>query len=203
MNKMKKLVLYCLLALLIIGSGFVFFNLWQLKKPSSHSTTTKPTLSEKQPIKESQASLFLVPEQSQLVIGQSLSLEIRLSAENLSLSGIALRLSYPFDKIPPLQPQSAKIQPNSDWQQQGWIYPINKAWIDWQNKTVNLELAAVNPALTGFQLNGEDILGTIELTAEAAIDNLILDFDSEETKLITKDNQKVKLNLVKGSYQIK
>ncbi len=200
---MKKLFLFGLIILLVIGSWLVFLNLQRTKNPAFHQAVTESSLPEKQMTTETQASLFLVPQNSQLVVDQNLSLEIRLTGQNLSLSGIALHLSYPFDKIPPLQPQSTKIQPNSDWQQQGWIYPINKVWVDWQNKTVNLELAAVNPTLTGFQLNGEDILGTIELTAEAAIENLILAFDPQQTKLTTKDNQKVKLNFLTGIYQIK
>lgn len=181
----------------IFGGAFLWAFL--IQKPSY----PKPAIPA-QPLsqEEKEVTFFLSPSASQAAVGKNFPLEIKFKGEGLRLSGVTARLTYKFSQELPLKPLGEKARVNPSWVEKGWVYPVNKVWIDWENKMVVIELAAVNPTITGFSAVEEETLATLDFIAQTPFEDLTIGFDSSQTKLVTKEGEEFKLNLEKGVYKI-
>ena len=197
MNKISKLIL----GVLIVAGGTFFLVYFSQSKTAPSKFYVTPAFQTKHQEKK-EATLYLFPKLAQTASGKKLSFQIKFKGKDLRLSAIAIRLTSKFNRSLSLKPQDAKMQVNPLLIQMGWLNPVNKIWVDQKNKMLIAELALVNPTISGFSAQDEEVLATIEFIAQTPAENPIFEFNRSQTKLITKQNEEISLNLEKGIYSI-
>lgn len=152
---------------------------------------------------EEGVSLSLSPDGVEADVGDSFPVDIKLKAENMVLSGVALRLVYEYEGDLPLEPQDTKLTVNPDMVGQDWAFPVNSLEVDKEGKMVVAELAAVNLNPSGYPADGELTLATLDFVATSASStDLVFKFDQEQTKVLTKDGREVEVFLKDASYSV-
>ena len=148
-------------------------------------------------------SLSLSPDGVEADVGDSFPIEVKLKAENMVLSGVALRLVYNYEGDLPLEPQDTKLVVNPDLVGQDWAFPVNSLEVDEKEKVVVAELAAVNLSPSGYPAEGEFTLATLDFVATAtSSSDLVFMFDRQQTKVLTKDGREVDVFLKDASYSV-
>lgn len=154
-------------------------------------------------VSESSATLSFYPEETEVDVGDEFSVEIRLNAEGLVLSGLAVRVVYEYEDDLPLAPQDVKMRVNPTLSGMDWVFPVNSIEVDEVGGRVIGELAAVNLNLGGYPADGSITFATIDFSAESSSSNdLTFSFDSEQTKLLAKDGREVEVELVERLYSV-
>lgn len=152
---------------------------------------------------KSRATLSFYPEETEVDVGDEFSVEVRLNAEGLVLSGLAVRMVYEYEGDLPLEPQDVKMRVNPALAGMDWVFPVNTIEVDERNKRVVAELAAVNLNPGGYPAEGSVTFATIDFNAESSSSNdLAFTFDAENTKLLTKDGREVEIELVERLYSV-
>lgn len=158
-------------------------------------------IQKREPSLQPKATYFLFPEFAEVSVGEVLPIEIKLQVnEGLSLSGMTARLTYSFNGNVPLEPIGNSMRVNSLLSDSGWAFPVNSVRIDFENNMLVADIAAINLNPEGYATLGEITLATIELSANKKVDDLVLEFRSGETKLLTKSGDEVGLKLVSGTF---
>jgi len=125
---------------------------------------------------------------------------IVLTLDNASLSAVSMRLIISYSKAPE---QETQLLPDPQLDQNGWAYPVKTAYLNSQDNTLVVDIAAVNLTPTGYQVSGDFKLADIELDS-TFIDNIIsYSFDKDNTKIIAKSGEEIKVNLSSGTKLIK
>lgn len=194
MSRRKFLIitLFTLLFLLFALSVSMYF----LQK-SVVTKTPSPTIA---PIKE--ATIFLSPSSSSFEIGKPVHLDIKIKGPDLVVSAIAVRIVYHFGEKMFLEPQVSTMNINTALLTNGWISPINTISIDSAQGEVLADLALVNGTPTGFVLEREETIATIDFLPVATGATEIR-FDQKQTAITSKTGEKVKLLFGNASYTIK
>lgn len=198
---MKKIFIF-LSSIFTIGLLFLTFVYLQKninKKPVllDKNTTQSPTT----PLLKKEAALFLFPQNISTASGQPLNFEIKLQAKDLTLATVNLRLKINYQDNSPLKIISPKIKPNPVLVNNGWIYTFNKIYYEEKNNVIiDLLLANFTPA--GYKISDEITLGTVSLETKSKNSKTAIIFDPEQTRIRTKDNKLVNLEINNTSYTI-
>lgn len=152
---------------------------------------------------ESLATLSFYPEETEVNVGEEFSVDIRLDAEGMILSGLAARVIYEYEGDLPFEPQDVKMRVNPDLAGMDWVFPVNTIEVDTRTKRVVGEIAAVNLNPGGHPTEGSVTIATIDFKATSSSSkDMVFTFDPEQTKLLTKDGQEVSIELKERSYSV-
>jgi hypothetical protein len=210
MNRLKfwRQFLLAFMAIILAGIGILFFQHYFSSFQKISSFSQKPQANIPAPLKrqanqeEQHGQISLSPNSAPVLVGKKLSLSIKLQTNNTAFSAIAVRLNYKFDRKLPLKPQSLKMKINPLLEKKGLVYLINKVRINWKQHLVTADLAIVNPTTKGLTLNNNETLANLDLIAQVVVPKIDINFDPNQTKLMTKAGREVKLDLKGGVYSV-
>jgi hypothetical protein len=173
---MKILILpIAIVAVFIIAASAIVIK----TKNTAFITENKITQEASQPQKTQN------PE-GQLVVTADYKIKLIVPPENIA--ALAVRLT--FNNNDQFDDPSIKI--NSDLLESNWMFPVKKVYRD-QGKTI-VDLAAVNVSTTGYPVNNELTIATLDFPSEKP-NNTQLIFDPQQTKVIKKDGTEILLGL--------
>lgn len=190
----KRFLFTTLVVCIFFLLGLVAFLQSNKSKPLPLPRTL-PTPTAQEQLK---AAFLLNPTSSQSAVGKNLPVQIKLVGENLTLSGLSFRLISDSKKITEMKlPEKLTVNPKLI--EAGWATPINKISIEPLTNQLVIEFAAINLRPEGFPVNGQETIATLDLTSFSPA-QVNLDFDPQQAKILTKQNQSTKVNLSKGEY---
>jgi hypothetical protein len=137
------------------------------------------------------------------------SLNVVLDAQGEKLAGIALRLVYNYSQEAPLnitdanlEKEGVQVKPDSDLVNAGWVYPVNEVYTDSSQGKVFVDVALVNLNPEGYTPDSKLTVASFEFSADKTFSNKNFAFDSEETKVLTKDARSLNLDLNEASFNV-
>lgn len=190
----KKVVVSLFVIFVAIG-GFVA-GLVLLKE--------RQDINEKAAVPGGQATVTLSPATGSYKVGDTIKASIYFQTANIAVSGVAVRLTYPFSGITPeISVESIAVNPTF-LSSGSWTCPTQNSSL--QGGNVIIDIACANTSALGFQTNTNTLLGTVDLLVNKvpATSPLVLRFDPT-LSIITKksDNQDILLIPTSvGSYTI-
>jgi len=190
--------LFLTLGFLLVGIGWrlaqkleesSFFNLPLKKKsgefpPSTTSLIFNPSSATKKPGEELQISLVL-----------------RDAPRDVFSFALRVKCLWSNKKRPPVQIKGEKkLIPNQDLVNAGWQYLVNK--IDFNQKGLIADLAAVYINPRGFHFNKDEVLASFYLKTITKEENLVCYFEPSLTKVFSRQKKEVPLEFQEGNYLI-
>lgn len=180
----KKIVVSLLVIVVAIG-GFVA-GLILLRQ--------RQELREQAAVPGGQAETSLFPETGTFDVGDTFPVSIYFNTANIAISGISVRLIYPYSGATP-EFVASNIEINSVFLSSGdWTCPTRN--VSAQAGTVNIDIACANISAAGFASSTDTLLATFDFTVERvpAIDPVIVRFDPSQSVITQKsDGQDVLL----------
>lgn len=151
-----------------------------------------------------EARISLLPGSAVYTLGQIFPVAIWFNSGGVPISGIALRLSYPYSGAAP-EATASEIQINSSLTGSGdWSCPIKT--ITPRRSTVEIDIACLITSTTGFSASANTLLGQFNLKAERtpSVNPLVLTFDPAATQITRKSDGRDILATpnISASYQI-
>jgi hypothetical protein len=164
----------------------------------------RQNINEKAAVPGGQATVTLSPASGSYKVGDTIKASIYFQTANIAISGVAVRLSYPYSGISPEVSVSA-ISVNSTFLSSGnWTCPTQNSSI--QNGYIIIDVACGNMEALGFKTNTNTLLGTVDLLVNKApvVSPLVVRFDPTLSIITRKtDNQDILLIPTSvGSYTI-
>ena len=157
-------------------------------------------LRERQDIREEaavpggQAEVSLTPESGSYDVGDTISTSVYFNPANIAVSGVAVRLTYPFSGASP-EVTVSDITVNSSLLSSGdWTCPTQNS--TQQGGNVVVDVACANTSAAGFTTNTNTLLANISFKVNSAppVSPLIVRFDPALSVITRKtDNQDVLL----------
>lgn len=190
----KKVVVALLIIVVAIG-GFVA-GLVLLRE--------RQNLNEQAAVPGGQAQVSVLPASGNYNVGDTINMSVSFNPANIAVSGVAVRLTYPFSGATP-EVSVASITVNSSFLSSGdWTCPTQNSSL--QGGNVVIDIACANTSAAGFTASGETLLADVQLSVDRApgTSPLIVRFDPA-LSIITKksDNQDTLLiPSSTGSYAI-
>lgn len=151
-------------------------------------------LRERQDIREQaatptgQARVSLRPETGSYNVGDTINSEVYFDTANIAISGIAVRISYPYSgSSPEVSVTGIDINPDIA-NDRFWNCPTKSSNLLGGN--VVIEIACGNTSALGYRASGETRLATVRfnVTREPQTDPLIMRFDSSASRITQKSN---------------
>ena len=154
------------------------------------------------------AAFFVSPSKATLSEGDSLIVNLMLSADNLNLSAGAIRLLQVSTSESPLRPidkdgekEGIQVATDSTFRAGGWSFPINEARFDEQGRLI-IDIAFVNLSPEGYMADGEMTIVTVEFEALSGSKAVNLEFDRNLSKLVAKNGDEVSLNFSGATFTV-
>jgi hypothetical protein len=180
-----KKVVASLVVIIIAVTGFVA-GLLLLRE--------RQNINEKAAVPGGQATVTLSPATGTYKVGDTIKMSVYFQTANIIVSGVAVRLTYPFTGISP-EVSVTGVTVNSTFLSSGnWTCPTQNSSL--QNGNVIIDLACANTAAMGFATNTNTLLGTIDLKVNKApaTSPLVVRFDPTLSIITRKsDNQDILL----------
>lgn len=150
------------------------------------------------------AEVSISPETDSLEIGDSVTTSVYFNPANIAVSGVAVRLTYPFTGIAP-EVTVSDISINSSLLSTGdWTCPTQNSIQ--QGGNVVVDIACANTSAAGFTANTNTLLANVTLKVDRPpeVSPLIVRFDPALSVITKKsDNSDILLIPVStGSYEI-
>jgi hypothetical protein len=152
----KKVVVALLIIVVAIG-GFVA-GLVLLRE--------KQDISEKAAVPGGQARVSLSPATGNYNVGDTISMNVSFNPSNIAVSGVAVRLTYPFSGVSP-EVSVSSITVNSSFLSSGdWTCPTQNSSL--QGGNVIIDVACANTSAAGFTSGNDTLLAAIEFKVDRA-----------------------------------
>ena len=192
----KKLIVALLIIIVAVG-GFVA-GLFLLRE--------NQTLTEEAAVPNGQAEVSVQPATGNYNVGDTINTSVYFNPANIPVSGIAVRLTYPYSGTTPevtTDSQSIEIS-NAITSSGDWTCPTKS--VSQQGSNVAIEIACVNQGAAGFVANSDTLLANIKLRVarQPQIQPLVLRFDPAVSR-ITRKSDNVDILLIPtstGSYTV-
>ncbi len=190
----KKIIVALLIIVVAVG-GFVA-GLYLLRQ--------KQNIEEEAAVPGGQAEVSISPSSGNFDIGQTIDASVSFNPANIPISGVAVRITYPFTGSTP-EVSVSSIQISTALTSTGdWTCPTqtNSA----QSGNVVIDIACANTSANGFTANTDTLLANVKLQVnkQPASQPLVLRFDSALSVITRKsDNQDILLIPTStGSYTV-
>jgi hypothetical protein len=167
-------------------------------------------LGDKQEVREEaavpggQAKVSLKPETGNFNVGDTVNLEVYFNPANIPISGVAVRLKYPFTGTSP-EVSVSSIEVNSSLLSSGfWTCPTQESTQSGEDVIINI--ACANTSSAGFTSNSDTLLANVALQVNRApsVSPFVVRFDQVES-VITRKTDTTDILLIPtstGSYSI-
>ncbi|MCX7928382.1 MAG: hypothetical protein N2558_01700 [Patescibacteria group bacterium] len=190
----KKIVVVTLMIVVAV-SGFAA-GLYLLQEQQD--------LREKAAVSRGQANVYITPATGNFNVGDTISTEIKFNTSGIPISGIAVKLVYPFTGVFP-EVSVTSIQIDQEFLSTGdWTCPTQNA--TQQGGNVLIDIACANTSSSGFSTNSDFKLATIQFRVNRVPSNnpFVLRFDPSESVITRRiDNQDILLiPQSQGTYTI-
>ena len=190
----KKLLIAILIIVVAVG-GFVA-GLFLLQQ--------RQELREEAAVPGGQAEVSVSPATGNFNVGDTIDTSVSFNPANIAISGVAVRLSYPFSGATPEVSVSA-IEISSALTSSGdWTCPTQTS--TQQGSNVIVDIACANTSASGFTANTDTLLANVKLqiNREPATQPLVMRFDPALSVITRKsDNQDILLIPTStGSYTV-
>jgi hypothetical protein len=190
----KKIVVALLIILVAVG-GFVA-GLFLLRQ--------RQNLQEEAAVPGGQAEVSVSPASGNFDVGSTIDATISFNPANIAISGVAVRLTYPFSGSSP-EITVSSIEVNSALTSTGdWTCPTQSS--SQQGGNVVIDVACANTSASGFTANTDTVLANVKLYVDRAPETqpLVLRFDPALSVITRKsDNQDILLIPTStGSYTV-
>src|SRR3990167_7431167 len=150
----KKVIVALLIIVVAIG-GFVA-GLVLLRE--------RQNLVEEAAVPTGQAKVSITPETGSFAVGDTVQTNVSFNPANIPISGVAVRLLYPFSGATP-EVSVQSIQVNQTLLSSGdWTCPTQTSNIEGSN--VIVDIACANTSAAGFAANTNTLLATVVLKVE-------------------------------------
>lgn len=152
-----------------------------------------------------QATVSISPSSGDFEVGDNITAEVSFNTSGIPISGVAVRLLYPFSGISP-EVSVIRVQVDEDLLASGnWSCPTRNAFQ--QGGNVFIDVACANLSASGFVSNSNIKLATIEMRVNRlpSTNPLVLRFDPQQS-VITRRNDNQDILLIpqsQGSYIVK
>jgi len=180
----KRIVIALLIILVAVG-GFVA-GLALLRQNTN--------LSEEAAVPGGQAEVSISPTSGEYKVGNTVDTTVSFNPANISISGVAVRLTYPFSGNSPEVSVEA-IDLNSALTSTGdWTCPTKTS--SQQGSNVVIDIACANTSASGFTANTDTVLARVKLKVNSApaTQPFIIRFDPALSVITRKsDNQDILL----------
>jgi hypothetical protein len=180
-----KRIIIALLIILVAVGGFVA-GLVLLKQ--------RQTLNEQAAVPGGQAEVSITPSSGNFNVGDMVETTISFNPANISISGVAVRLTYPFSGTTP-EVTVDSINLNSALTSTGdWTCPTQTS--SQQGTNVIIDIACANTSASGFTANTDTQLAKVKLKVNTtpATQPFIVRFDPALSVITRKsDNQDILL----------
>jgi len=175
MNK-KILLAFVGLIVLVIGvvAGIILLrNNQDIRREASTSEGT--------------ATVSLDPESGQFSVNDQFSINVYFNPENILISAVAVRLSYPVEGISPKITAGTPQISQSLLAGGEWTCPIKE--VNTSSSIINIDISCINTSTTGFTSGSNVLLATIPFTAKEQTSGPIsLTFDSIQSIITQKSD---------------
>ena len=190
----KKVIVALLIIVVAIG-GFVAGLVLLRERQSLIEEAAVPT---------GTAEVSITPETGNFNIVDNINTSVYFNPANNVISGVAVRLTYPFSGATP-EISVSSIQVNQTLLSSGdWTCPTQNSKLEGIN--VVIDIACGNTSAAGFTANTDTLLASVSLKVERAptVSPLIMRFDPAKSVITRKsDNADVLLiPISSGSYTI-
>jgi hypothetical protein len=180
----KKIIVALLIIVVAVG-GFVA-GLYLLRE--------RQTLQEEAAVPGGQAEVSVSPSSGTFDVGQTINAAVSFNPANIAISGVAVRITYPFtSSTPEVSVQTIEI--NNDLTSTGdWTCPTQTNSQSGGN--VVIDIACANTSANGFTANTDTLLANVKLqvNAQPASNPLVMRFDPALSVITRKsDNQDILL----------
>ena len=180
----RKLIVAVLIIVVAIG-GFVA-GLFLLRE--------RQQITEEAAVPGGQAEVSVDPSTGNFDIGDSITAGVSFNPANIAISGVAVRLTYPFaGATPEVTVESIEVNPTL-LSSGAWTCPTQNA--TQQGSNVIIDIACANTSASGFVANTNTLLANISLSVERepATEPFVLRFDPALSVITRKsDNQDILL----------
>ncbi len=180
----KKIIVALLIIVVAVG-GFVA-GLYLLKE--------KTNLQQEAAVPGGQAEVSISPSTGNFDSGQTIDTNVSFNPANIPISGVAVRLTYPFTGQSP-EVTVSSIEVSSSLTSTGdWTCPTQTN--TQQNGNVIIDIACANTSASGFTANTDTLLANVKLQVNRAPASqpLVLRFDPALSVITRKsDNQDILL----------
>ena len=180
-----KRIIIALLIILVAVGGFVA-GLVLLRQQQD--------LSEEAAVPGGQAEVSISPTSGDYTVGSSVDTTVSFNPANISISGVAVRLTYPFSGTSP-EVSVESIDLNSALTSTGdWTCPTQTS--SQQGSNVVVDIACANTSASGFTANTDTVLARVKLKVNRApaTQPFIIRFDPALSVITRKsDNQDILL----------
>lgn len=190
----KKLVASLVVVIVAVG-GFVA-GLMLLQE--------RQNINEKAAVPGGQATVTLSPATGSYKVGDTIKATVYFQTANIAISGVAVRLTYPFTGIAPeLSVQNIAV--NQTFLTSGnWTCPTQSSSL--QGGNVVIDIGCGTTAALGYKTNTNTLFATIDLKVDRAPSTspLVIKFDPDNS-IITKKSDNTDILLIPtsvGSYTI-
>ena len=174
----RRVILSVVLILVAVG-GFVA-GLILLRQ--------RQELREEAAVPGGQAEVSLFPTTGNFEVGDTFPVSVFFNTANISISGVSVRLTYPFSGATP-EFVASGIEINSVLLSSGdWTCPTRN--VSAQAGTVNIDIACANVTAAGFSSSESTLLATFNLTVERTpfIDPVVVRFDPSQSVITQKSD---------------
>jgi hypothetical protein len=123
-------------------------------------------ISEKAAVPGGQAQVSLSPATGNYNVGDTISMNVSFNPSNIAISGVAVRLTYPFSGSSP-EVSVSSITVNSSFLSSGdWTCPTQNSSL--QGGNVIIDVACANTSASGFTSGNDTLLAAVELKVDRA-----------------------------------
>lgn len=163
-----KRIIFAIIVLLVAGGGIIM-GLRLIRE--------RQELREEAAVPGGQAQASLSPETGSFGVGDTFPISVYFNTANIPISGISVRLTYPYSGTTP-EYVASDIEINSVLLSSGdWTCPTRN--VSAEGGTVNIDIACANISASGFSNSSNTLLATFDFTIERTplIDPMTLRFD--------------------------
>lgn len=180
----KKIIVAVLIILVAVG-GFVA-GLYLLQQ--------RQELREQAAVPTGQAEVTIQPETGNFDVGDTINMSVSFNPANIAVSGVAVRLTYPFSGATPEVSVSSISVASALLSSGDWTCPTQNSTL--QGGNVIIDVACANTSAAGFTASTNTLLANIVLEVERipATSPVVVRFDPGASVITRKsDNQDVLL----------
>lgn len=190
-----KKILVALLIIVVAVGGFVAGLVLLRERQELREEAAVPT---------GQAQVSISPESGNFDVGDNIQTSVFFNTANIAVSGVAVRLSYPFSGSTP-EVSVSSIQVNQTLTGSGnWTCPTQNSNL--QGGNVIIDIACANTSAAGFSSNTNTLLANVTLKVDRtpSASPFVIRFDPALSVITRKtDNQDILLiPASNGSYTV-
>jgi len=156
------------------------------------------------------ASIYLSSETSFPTVGDEFPIDINLNTDGVNISAAAMRIVYKYISVQPIIPIDADSEKdgvqadiNVSLLDNGWVFPVNEVVHDKDLRLITIDLAAVNLNPEGYSASDGVKLATIDTIVAQLPPKFTFNFDKNQTKIISKEGDELKLQLKSGEFRVR